>query len=348
MNSTPKISIIVPVYNVEQFLPCCIDNVLAQTFTDFELLLIDDGSTDTSSHICDNYAERDSRIRVFHKNNEGVSVARNIGLNFACGDYILFLDSDDYYCETGCLQQLYEAAEGYQLDLVRGEYKAVDENGIELSQKSLMNERLPKVGQTLESDEMLCSVLLGEYFVWLMLIKREVVSELCFPPKQVFLEDMLFLMHLFQKPLRCQYLPLQFYAYRKIRSSASNVHNIQNMVDAFSMCDFYAQIAEKAQSDKMMKYCEYRSVMMYYWTLDSTAEYYNREQRKEIFERTYLGELRKRTLKRIFQWRIYNKYTIFILLNQHLAISVCNAKRGLVRCLINFKNGIYSRYSHTW
>ena len=91
----PEISIIVPVYKVEQYLPRCIDSILAQTFTDFELLLIDDGSPDNCGKICDEYAAKDARIRVFHKENGGVSSARNLGLDNACGKYIGFVDSDD-------------------------------------------------------------------------------------------------------------------------------------------------------------------------------------------------------------------------------------------------------------
>lgn len=94
--NNPKVSIIVPVYNVEQYLPRCIDSILTQTFTDFELLLIDDGSHDKSGKICDEYAEKDSRIRVFHKENGGVSSARNIGLYNAQGEWIAFIDSDDW------------------------------------------------------------------------------------------------------------------------------------------------------------------------------------------------------------------------------------------------------------
>lgn len=94
--SSPKISVIVPVYNAERWLHRCIDSILAQTFTDYELLLIDDGSTDASGAICDEYAQRDTRIRVFHKPNGGVSSARNLGLDNAQGEWISFVDSDDW------------------------------------------------------------------------------------------------------------------------------------------------------------------------------------------------------------------------------------------------------------
>ena len=99
-STTPTISVIVPVYNAEQYLPRCIESVLAQTFVDWEMLLIDDGSTDASGSICDEYAAKDERIRVFHKENGGVSSARNLGLDNAQGEWITFVDSDDYIEEN--------------------------------------------------------------------------------------------------------------------------------------------------------------------------------------------------------------------------------------------------------
>lgn len=92
----PHISIIVPVYKTESYLRKCIDSIVTQSFNNFELLLIDDGSPDESGRICDEYAEKDSRIRIFHKENGGVSSARNLGLDNAKGIWITFIDSDDY------------------------------------------------------------------------------------------------------------------------------------------------------------------------------------------------------------------------------------------------------------
>lgn len=90
------ISVIVPIYKVEDYLPRCINSILSQSFTDFELILVDDGSPDDCGKICDEYAEKDSRVRVFHKPNGGVSSARNLGLDKAQGGWITFIDSDDY------------------------------------------------------------------------------------------------------------------------------------------------------------------------------------------------------------------------------------------------------------
>lgn len=96
----PKVSVIVPVYKVEKYLPECIESVLAQTFTDFELILVDDGSPDNSGKICDAYAARDPRIRVFHKENGGVSSARNLGIKHARSELLSFLDSDDSWAPS--------------------------------------------------------------------------------------------------------------------------------------------------------------------------------------------------------------------------------------------------------
>lgn len=104
-----KISIIVPVYNAEKYLHRCIDSILAQTYTDFELLLINDGSKDNSGFICDEYKDKDTRIRVFHKENGGVSSARNLGLDNAKGEWISWVDSDDYIDST-MLDKLYKSA----------------------------------------------------------------------------------------------------------------------------------------------------------------------------------------------------------------------------------------------
>ena len=94
------ISVIVPVYNVEAYLKRCVDSVLGQTYTDFELILVDDGSPDNCPAICDEYAQKDSRIKVIHQQNGGLSAARNAGLDIATGDYVCFLDGDDHVKEN--------------------------------------------------------------------------------------------------------------------------------------------------------------------------------------------------------------------------------------------------------
>ena len=110
----PKVSIIVPVYKAEQYLHRCVDSILSQSFTDCELILVDDGSPDKSGEICDEYASRDSRIQVIHKQNGGVSSARNAGLDVAHGEYVWFVDSDDWI-ENDSLKEIYNIMSNLKL-----------------------------------------------------------------------------------------------------------------------------------------------------------------------------------------------------------------------------------------
>ena len=160
------ISIIVPVYNTEQYLAKCIESILNQTFSKFELLLIDDGSTDTSGRICDDYKRIDNRIRVIHKNNEGVSVARNVGLDCAAGQYITFCDSDDFYMPYW-LDKLYESAIEYNACCVAG----------------ILNKQTKEYTLSINDDETIADYLIrgllqkGKWEVWNHLYKSEIIKE---------------------------------------------------------------------------------------------------------------------------------------------------------------------------
>jgi len=121
------ISIIIPVYNTEAYIPACIESILSQSFSGFEVLLIDDGSTDGSGVVCDEYARRDNRVRVFHKENGGVSSARNLGLDNALGEWVYFVDSDDQILPCG-LQTMVDCISD-DVDIVLAGYKRYDEDG---------------------------------------------------------------------------------------------------------------------------------------------------------------------------------------------------------------------------
>lgn len=101
-----KISVIVPVYNCEKYITRCLDSILSQTFQNFECIVVDDGSTDGSSTICDKYAEQDARFTVIHQKNGGVSAARNAGIDACKGEWLAFVDSDDW-CEPNMLKDMY-------------------------------------------------------------------------------------------------------------------------------------------------------------------------------------------------------------------------------------------------
>ena len=125
-----KISIIVPIYNIEKYLPRCLDSILAQTYKNLEVILVDDGSVDNSGMIADKYARNDQRINVIHQVNKGVSAARNAGLDLATGDYIGFVDGDDYI-EKDMYERLLFNAIKYKADISHCGYQMVFPNRVD-------------------------------------------------------------------------------------------------------------------------------------------------------------------------------------------------------------------------
>lgn len=185
----PKISIIVPVYNVEQYLKKCIDSILSQTFTNFELILVDDGSTDESGKICDYYARLDNRVKVIHKENGGLSSARNVGLEVAKGKYIGFVDSDDYISKF-MFQKLYESLVENNCDISICDYTEVfQDNG------TIYNEKVGGGKLILNNIEALEKIYKEKgwlYVVaWNKLYKKELFNGLIFPVGKVHEDEMI-------------------------------------------------------------------------------------------------------------------------------------------------------------
>ena len=128
MGNELLVSVIVPVYNAERFVGRCIESIVGQTYGHIEVILVDDGSTDGSPAICDQWAERDARIQVVHKHNEGAGLARNVGLGRALGSYVCFVDADDYLC-LDAIERMLDAVTGRSTDLVFFGFSDVDEQG---------------------------------------------------------------------------------------------------------------------------------------------------------------------------------------------------------------------------
>ena len=191
---TPAVSVIVPVYKVERYLAECIESVLAQTFEDFEMILVDDGSPDNSGKICDDYAARDSRIRVFHKENGGVSSARNLGLDNARGEWIAFVDSDDSVGEK-YLEHLWggnaDSAGPDAGTLVVSGHRDADEKGCILGKYTFSDARTTVVRGFCRGELYACGV------PWAKLYFREIISnrKLRFDPEVSLCEDLLFMLH---------------------------------------------------------------------------------------------------------------------------------------------------------
>lgn len=170
-----KISIIVPVYNVEKYIKRCIESILKQTYEYFEIILIDDGSTDNSSKICDEYYRQDKRIKVIHKENGGVSSSRNVGLDIAKGDYISFIDSDDYI-EADMFEKMIETIVSNAADIVQCNFKSVCENEKDSKNKIYKD---VEVGNKYFALNEIVDIPFSNV-VWNKIYKKEVLSEIRF------------------------------------------------------------------------------------------------------------------------------------------------------------------------
>lgn len=230
----PLISVIVPVYNVEEFLPCCVDSVLSQSFRDFELILVDDGSPDSCPVICDRYHQTDDRVTVIHQSNRGVSAARNAGIERAAGDYIWFLDSDDYLSEDA-LKIAYQFARRKKADIVAFGCKTFPERtwAEELNpQRNVVYYRDPVYALFKETGSLpyACSKL----------IRKDLIIEHStrFDTSLTYGEDQSFLIDLFPFARRIVYRTELLYYYRQRPGSAMN--RADNTNDR--MADFYLRI----------------------------------------------------------------------------------------------------------
>lgn len=213
------VSVIIPVYNAEKYLCDCVDSVLAQTYTELEILLIDDGSKDASGNICDEYAAKDSRIRVIHKQNGGASTARNAGLDAAKGDYIYFVDSDDYIAEDTVEKLLGKAGES-EADLVFFDAYSLTANSGELSTANYSHKVRYETGA---GYPMLLEMVKNKEFrvvVYLFFIKKELLDKtllrFC---EGIMYEDAIFAYELFYYAAKVAYLPEYLY-YRRYREGS--------------------------------------------------------------------------------------------------------------------------------
>lgn len=214
-----KISVIVPVYNVENYLSACLDSILSQTYQDFEIILIDDGSKDASGQICDAYAGKDPRIQVVHQENGGVSRARNRGLELATGELISFIDSDDTL-EPDMYELLVRVMREHNADISHCGYKRFDNQG-NLVRKINGTHRL----MIQSGEEAIVCMLQGEYFsnsLWNKLFRNQVVRGLRFQEDLKNNEDVLFNVHAFSRAKTAVFQDEGKYHYYDHPSSACN------------------------------------------------------------------------------------------------------------------------------
>ncbi len=221
----PKISIIVPVYKVEKYIHKCIDSILAQTFTDFELILVDDGSPDNCGKICDEYAKQDSRIVVIHKENGGQSTARNAGLDIAKGEYVGFIDSDDWI-EPDMYEILYNICTEHNCDV------ANCSSTIYFKDRTVVNGGHPlTIHNRQEAMKTMLEGKLYDECLWTKLIKRSLLDDIRIP-NGIMYEDTAFTYKFMHRAKRVGCLGVAKYNYIK-RDDSTMDRDIKNIsIDA--------------------------------------------------------------------------------------------------------------------
>ena len=219
------VSIILPVFNAERFLPQCLDSILRQTYQDWELIAVDDGSKDGSMEILKSYKKRDNRIHIISKENEGVSIARNIALKHAHGDYIYFVDSDDIVMPEG-LMILVKAMESSKATFVKSDFLPIDEQGkqVFINKKQVIRRRYD--GKVMDSEKFFKKILMKEYFLWTCLFRKDIIvkNHIQFIPLCRLMEDAAFVVDYLLYSDRNVYKDACIYGYRKYEGTVSAVN----------------------------------------------------------------------------------------------------------------------------
>ena len=247
--TTPKISVIVPVYKAENYLHRCVDSLLAQTFQDFEILLVDDGSPDCSGEICDEYARKDKRVRVFHKENGGVSSARQCGMDNAQGEYTIHADPDDWV-EPTMLEELYGKAKEEDADMVICDYY------VEEKRKTKYVVQKPSA---LDHETVLCELFQQLHgSCWNKLVKRACYKKygVQFPLELSYCEDLYVNVCLLVNCINISYLHKSFYHYDQIINPFSLVHACPTslLYQEKSVCKMLHLVMPQYYFDKVYPY----------------------------------------------------------------------------------------------
>lgn len=320
-----EVSIIVPVYQVEKYIRQCVDSILAQTFTDFELILVDDGSKDKSGQICDEYARMDKRVKVIHKENGGAADTRNRGMDQAVGNYVMFVDSDDYIAPT-MLECLYRNMLNENADIAACNYLYFYEND---RQKDFA---------TNVKSEVLTGAEIFYYrknernygfwtVVWNKLMKRQTVGKVRFRSGKYY-EDEFWANEIYQMDIKIVTIQECLYYYRQHENSTMRQKKIARSLDLIEAYQERIYIYLKEQ-----KYAEQAYKVLVYsleYLEESKRLITNEDERKKYIQaekltRDIVNQLKKRKLSRVQKVSL-----VFLGINPCLVFSVGIKFRGLL------------------
>lgn len=305
------ISVIVPIYKVEQYLPQCIDSIINQTYRNIEIILVDDGSPDHSGSICEEYAKRDSRLRVFHKKNGGLSDARNYGIKRAAGEYIGFVDSDDWL-EPDMYELLVNLAEEERADIINCGYY------FEYPQKKLAVNSIDRI---FDNPVDLCKALVYDEIntgVVFKLYHKSCFLDVAFPNGRVF-EDTATMYKLFLNAKKAVSISKPLYHYRKEREgSITQTRSMDNLIDCWrahkARYDFFAQDSrfntDKVFMDKLLYFCAFSIARAWRWCYSNTEQ--EREQYASFFEEMRLFCKQKFPVLGMKNWPLHMRVVICV------------------------------------
>lgn len=295
----PAISIIVPVYNIAAYLRKCLDSVLAQTFLNFEIIIINDGSTDQSKEICDEYAKKDRRIKAIHQTNQGVSKARNMGVELAAGDFIGFVDGDDYIYKD-MFEKLYSACMNTGSDI------SICNLGREINGQLINNTTEKSYQKVLNNEEAMRELFKGILYRFSLcnkLFHKTCFRNISFPEGRIH-EDLSTTYRLFANANQSVYLNDIGYIYVKRKNSILTSTFNRERMDAFVgwneilnfMKDNYKQLSHNIYA------------CLSYWCIDNI--YYILSQVETISQDDYLKDIQ--AFVRKYYWKIINNQLLSV------------------------------------
>lgn len=325
-----KISIIIPVYNVEKYLNECIDSVISQSYKNLEIILVDDGSLDKSGIICDDYISRDSRIKVVHKENGGLSSARNVGIGIATGEYITFLDSDDYWDDPCALEKIMNKVELGENTVISWGVKKLYESTGKIDDVGMYVKTERKLAES--KEESFKRLVESECYIASAcnkLIKRDlIIRNNIYFIEDMKSEDIDWCARIAIKAQKFEFNNNSFYIYRQRDGSISKSleeKNIVNLLEAIKICYI---LSKEIEDDTFRKlYLSYVATQIV-----NTMICLNRVPRD--LRKKYIKKLKK--YKKVLKYGISKKTIIAYIFVSILGIRITTKLLGIVKKIKNY------------
>ncbi len=273
------VSIIVPVYNTEKYIRECLDNLVNQTYKNIEVILIDDGSTDNSSLICDEYCKKDERFKVYHRTNHGLALTRNFGVSKSSGEYIMFCDSDDYYDVT-MVEKMHDIISKNNVDIAR----CTLNSDLVKDDMSDICDKVITIDKDLISRFLVRKKNIGCYLA-LLIMKKEFIRDI--EESLSYLEDTYFVVNLFLNAKTCYFTDEKLYTYRPNPTSITKepknaLRNIDSALNCYKLLDEI--LKEKGINDKDF-FIDKNTLLveLIYYKLDLITKDYFKNNKDKIY-----------------------------------------------------------------